>query len=101
MVEDHPLDYANFEGKIPEGNYGAGSVEIWDTGYWFPLDKYKNISSALKDGELEFVLEGNKLEGEFILVRFEHADTKNAWLLIKKTDDNSTHKKYDANEIKS
>lgn len=56
LVEDHPLDYANFEGEIPEGNYGAGKVEIWDSGTWQPYAKFKDISKAMKKGLLEFIM---------------------------------------------
>ncbi|MCD7977129.1 MAG: hypothetical protein LUG51_08210 [Tannerellaceae bacterium] len=58
MVEDHPLEYANFKGLIPEGNYGAGIVEIWDSGYWIPAENFHEVGKALEDGMLEFVLKG-------------------------------------------
>src|SRR3954452_5862659 len=66
-VEDHPLDYGDFEGVIPEGNYGAGSVMVWDTGTWEVVGE--NPSKELADGKLKFFLHGKKLEGEWTLVR--------------------------------
>ena len=83
-VEDHPLDYGDFEGVIPEGNYGAGSVMVWDTGTWEPADN--NPSEALRDGKLKFTLRGKKLDGEWTLVRMRArsgASGKDEWLLIK------------------
>ncbi|MBI5674838.1 MAG: hypothetical protein HZC48_03265 [Nitrospirae bacterium] len=90
MVEDHPFDYKDFEGVIPEGNYGAGSVIIWDRGFYrHPSVKDKKESEkllrdGLKKGDLKFVLNGKKLQGEFALVRMRK-DEK-SWLLIKKKD---------------
>lgn len=81
-VEDHPLDYANFEGTIPEGEYGAGTVEIWDKGEWFPEG---DVKESLKAGKLVFELKGKKLSGRWHLVRMHKkpGDTKNNWLLIR------------------
>lgn len=83
QVEDHPVDYINFSGIIPEGEYGAGKVKIWDKGKW------KLISGKLKDGSIKFELSGKKLKGEYILVRLKNsprfggeAGTKN-WLIFK------------------
>jgi bifunctional non-homologous end joining protein LigD len=90
MVEDHPLDYQDFEGVIPEGNYGAGSVIIWDRGlYQHPAakDEKENellLLDGLRQGNLKFVLAGHKLRGEFALVRTKQ-DEK-SWLLLKKKD---------------
>src|ERR1700722_13789646 len=90
QVEDHPVSYINFSGTIPKGNYGAGTVEIWDKGNFTPIDgKGKEITEklamqGLKNGELKFVLKGKKLKGEFVLVRLKN-DEKN-WLLIKHKD---------------
>src|ERR1043166_6623936 len=85
-VEDHPISYGDFEGIIPEGNYGAGSVMVWDTGTWEPRDD--NPSKALQDGKLKFVLHGKKLEGEWTLVRMRaRSEDKDEWLLIKTGDD--------------
>ena len=86
MVEDHPVEYAKFEGEIPEGNYGAGTVKIWDSGTWQPDAKCKNIEKALKNGLLEFSIEGEKLKGKFALVKMEKSYTPNGWLLIKRHD---------------
>jgi bifunctional non-homologous end joining protein LigD len=81
-VEDHPKDYGDFEGIIPEGNYGAGSVMVWDRGTWEPTSD--EPAKALRDGKLKFVLHGTKLEGEWTLVRMRaRAQGKNEWLLIK------------------
>jgi len=85
-VEDHPLDYAKFEGRIPEGNYGAGEVIVWDRGVWTP---HGDPHAGLKQGKLEFDLAGDKLSGEWVLVRLrgrERSDKPN-WLLIKHGDD--------------
>ncbi|HZV81914.1 MAG TPA: non-homologous end-joining DNA ligase [Geobacteraceae bacterium] len=90
MVEDHPLAYRDFEGVIPEGNYGAGSVIIWDRGsYRHPAaqDEQENellLQAGLRKGDLKFVLEGEKLRGEFALVKVR-TDEK-SWLLLKKKD---------------
>jgi bifunctional non-homologous end joining protein LigD len=90
MVEDHPFDYKDFEGVIPEGNYGAGSVIIWDRGsYHHPSAKGRRESEqllrdGLKKGDVKFVLNGEKLQGEFALVRMRK-DEK-SWLLLKKKD---------------
>jgi bifunctional non-homologous end joining protein LigD len=94
MVEDHPLDYKDFEGIIPEGSYGAGSVIIWDRGFYHhPSTRNENESEkllldGLGKGDLKFVLEGEKLHGEFALVRMRK-DGK-SWLLLKKKDRNAT-----------
>ncbi len=99
MVEDHPYDYKDFEGNIPEGNYGAGQVEIWDSGTYEPIEKTKiseekELLKQLKEGSLKFILNGEKLKGEFALVKMKNAEN-NAWLLIKHKDA-STKKSYDA-----
>jgi bifunctional non-homologous end joining protein LigD len=92
MVEDHPYDYRNFEGIIPAGNYGAGTVIVWDEGTYEPLnptgDKKADEKALLKQvkaGSLKFSLHGSKLNGEFALVRLKNAEN-NAWLLIKHRD---------------
>lgn len=90
MVEDHPYDYKDFKGNIPEGNYGAGQVEIWDQGTYEPLeesqlDAEKQLLKQLKSGSLKFILKGKKLKGEFALVKM-HTGEENAWLLIKHND---------------
>jgi bifunctional non-homologous end joining protein LigD len=91
-VEDHPLEYQYFEGVIPKGNYGAGTVEIWDHGYYTlhetddakSIEKY--ISAGLKKGHIAFLLHGEKLNGEFVLQKLKPDPDDNSWLLIKKTD---------------
>lgn len=79
-VEDHPLDYINFTGVIPKGNYGAGTVEMWDQGNY--IAEVKDMRSGLKKGHLRFVLEGKKLKGEFHLVKTKGQE-QNTWLLFK------------------
>jgi bifunctional non-homologous end joining protein LigD len=85
-VEDHPLDYANFEGTIPEGQYGAGTVEIWDRGTWTPEG---DLEAGLRNGELKFKLNGQRLKGGFVLVRLKprDRDRNENWLLIKERDE--------------
>src|SRR5215510_7636693 len=67
-VEDHPLDYGDFEGTIPEGQYGGGTVQLWDRGYWMPAG---DPHEGLKKGDLKFVLEGGRLHGSWVLVRMK------------------------------
>ena len=85
QVEDHPLDYGAFEGNIPVGNYGAGSVMLWDTGTFKPVGKIP-AAQQIADGELKFELAGEKLHGGFVLIRMKHAKKKE-WLLIKHRDE--------------
>ncbi len=92
MVEDHPYAYKDFEGIIPEGNYGAGTVIVWDEGTYTPIDETKgkkaqerSLSKQLKSGSLKFRLSGSKLNGEFALVKTNMA--QNSWLLIKHKDE--------------
>jgi bifunctional non-homologous end joining protein LigD len=80
QVEDHPLDYARFEGTIPEGEYGGGTVMVWDIGRWELLGG--DPEAALEEGKLHFKLDGKKLRGEWALVRFKRGG-ENAWLLLK------------------
>jgi bifunctional non-homologous end joining protein LigD len=100
MVEDHPLDYASFEGVIPKPNYGAGMVEIWDQGTYEDMEEKekskaeKKLLSDLKKGSLKIALNGKKLQGEFALVKMKNADEKNAWLLIKHKDEFAVNKSY-------
>jgi bifunctional non-homologous end joining protein LigD len=84
-VEDHPLSYAKFEGRIPEGNYGAGTVLLWDLGTWAPLGDVP-IDKQLERGDLKFMLFGQKLHGTFGLVRMKSRSKQDEWLLIKKKD---------------
>ena len=86
QVEDHPVSYFDFEGIIPAGNYGAGTVMVWDVGTWEPLG---NPSETLRKGDLKFSLNGEKLNGEFALVHIKsrRPDSKGTeWLLIKHRD---------------
>ena len=93
QVEDHPFDYKDFEGIIPEGNYGAGTVMVWDEGTYEPLAvtdttkaaQEKVLRKELRDGSLKFRLNGTKLKGEFALVRTKGRDDR-SWLLIKHRD---------------
>src|SRR6185312_1806356 len=82
QVEDHPVDYADFEGVIPEGEYGGGTVMVWDIGVYAP-ENTDNVSKALAKGELKFVLLGKKLKGSFVLVRTRERQ----WLLMKHRDE--------------
>ena len=81
QVEDHPVDYAKFEGVIPEGEYGGGTVMVWDYGTYQP-ENTDNVAEALRKGELKFTLDGQKLKGSWVLVRTRDRQ----WLLIKHRD---------------
>src|ERR1043165_1902216 len=93
MVEDHPYNYRKFAGIIPEGNYGAGIVEIWDQGEFSDLDNSdkktaeKKLKAGLHAGNLKFKLYGKKLKGEFALVILRNGTQENAWLLVKHKDE--------------
>jgi bifunctional non-homologous end joining protein LigD len=96
MVEDHPFDYRNFEGVIPEGNYGAGTVMIWDEG-WYEVPGAGNkismqseMSNQLTKGHTTVLLHGQKLRGEYQLIRLKKRQNQNNWLLFKKVDDYSS-----------
>ena len=85
-VEDHPLDYGDFEGTIPEGQYGGGTVQLWDRGYWESDDP----ENGFRKGDLKFTLHGDKLHGSWVLVRMRHdrdGSKRTNWLLIKHRDD--------------
>jgi len=84
-TEDHPLDYANFEGKIPEGNYGAGTVMVWDRGT-FHVEGNLDALKQLEKGEIKFSLNGEKLRGSFVLVKLKQSEKGNEWLMIKHKD---------------
>jgi bifunctional non-homologous end joining protein LigD len=95
FVEDHPLEYGDFEGVIPEGNYGAGSVIVWDRGVYTIVDPPGNPADAVRKGKLDIVMHGFKLNGAFTLVRTGGRPTsspkdKQNWLLIKKRDEYAT-----------
>jgi bifunctional non-homologous end joining protein LigD len=106
MVEDHPLEYGKFEGIIPEGNYGAGTVMVWDEGTYHALETpgteeagEKALLKGLKSGNIKFVLEGTKLKGEFTLVKIRSNTSKgNEWLLIKKKDKHASAKDVTAKD---
>src|SRR5215203_371116 len=87
-TEDHPLGYGDFEGTIPQGEYGGGTVMLWDRGFWAPEDG-GDPEAALRKGDLNFVLAGTKLQGSWVLVRMRHdreRGNRNNWLLIKHRD---------------
>ena len=86
QVEDHPIDYASFEGVIPEGEYGGGTVMVWDKGTW--TSESPDPAAALQKGDLKFTLHGKKLNGSWVLVRTRGfgSSTKTSWLLIKHRD---------------
>jgi bifunctional non-homologous end joining protein LigD len=83
-VEDHPIDYADFEGEIPAGQYGGGAVETWDRGTWEPLS---DPDEGMRKGEMKFVLKGQRLNGRFTLARLHQRGKQEAWFLIKGHDD--------------
>src|ERR1700744_4133662 len=85
-VEDHPLEYGDFEGTIPKGQYGGGTVQLWDRGYWESDDP----EGGFKKGDLKFTLHGEKLHGSWVLVRMRHdrnGGKRTNWLLIKHRDE--------------
>src|SRR5689334_1043514 len=84
-VEDHPIDYGSFEGNIPPGNYGAGSVMLWDSGTYTVLEGVPP-EKQIERGDFKFALHGTKLNGAFALVRMKKGQKGNEWLLIKKPD---------------
>ncbi len=87
-VEDHPLDYGDFEGTIPKGQYGGGTVMLWDRGYWEP-EGDKTPEQALRNGDFKFTLDGDRLNGSFVLVRMRshEGEKRTNWLLIKHDDE--------------
>jgi bifunctional non-homologous end joining protein LigD len=87
-VEDHPLDYGDFEGTIPKGEYGGGVVQLWDRGYWAP-EPGVDPQAALKAGDLKFVMEGERLHGGWVLARMKRraGEKRDNWLLIKHRDE--------------
>ena len=95
-VEDHPLDYGDFEGTIPKGQYGGGTVQLWDRGYW----DSDNPDAGFKKGDLKFNLDGEKLHGSWVLVRMRHdrnGGKRTNWLLIKHRDEYA--REGEANDI--
>lgn len=102
QVEDHPYDYKDFEGVIPEGNYGAGFVYVWDKGSYELLhddgkDFDKEANKEIREGNLKIRMKGKKLKGEFALVKMKNSDD-NAWLLLKHKDDYAVKEKYDSED---
>jgi bifunctional non-homologous end joining protein LigD len=98
MVEDHPYDYRNFEGIIPAGNYGGGTVIIWDEGTYQPMEaeglskkeQEKLLLKQLASGDLKLQMHGKKIKGTFALFQLKKAEGGNAWLLVKKKDEFSS-----------
>ncbi len=87
-VEDHPLDYGDFEGTIPKGQYGGGTVMLWDRGYWAPEPGFEDVAASLAKGELKFVMQGGRVGGSWVLVRTRRDERGRAnWILIKHRDD--------------
>lgn len=85
QVEDHPVEYGSFEGIIPEGEYGGGTVMVWDHGTWTP--ESPDVDAAIKKGDLKFTLHGAKLKGSWVLVRTRgFGGKRSSWLLIKHRD---------------
>jgi bifunctional non-homologous end joining protein LigD len=102
QVEDHPVEYSNFEGAIPAGEYGAGVVMVWDRGTWEP--ESADVDAALQEGELKFTLQGTKLKGSWTLVRtpgFGKNPLRSAWLLIKHRDQYASEKDITEEEPRS
>ena len=98
-VEDHPLDYGSFEGTIPAGNYGAGTVQMWDTGEWEPQED--DLDAAFARGNVKMVLHGERLSGKWALIRLKgdrgRPSKRNNWLLIKEKDEYAVPGEGDAN----
>lgn len=88
MVPDHPVDYVEFEGIIPEGSYGAGPVVVWDSGTYEGLDTGDPMNQ-LAMGKIAFALHGKKLHGGFVLTRLARGETGKEWLLIKRRDEHA------------
>jgi bifunctional non-homologous end joining protein LigD len=101
QVEDHPLEYGDFEGVIPEGEYGGGTVMVWDNGEWLP--ESDGVEKALEKGDLKFTLRGKKLKGSWVLVRTHGYGSKEgkSWLLIKHRDDFASQKDVALEEPRS
>jgi bifunctional non-homologous end joining protein LigD len=101
QVEDHPLEYGEFEGVIPEGEYGGGTVMLWDNGEWVP--ESDDVEAALEKGDLKFKLEGKKLHGSWVLVRTRGFGRKpdKSWLLIKHRDKYASNKDITASQPRS
>jgi len=110
FVEDHPLDYGSFEGIIPRGNYGAGTVMLWDEGTYVERgsegrkDSEAAMREGLAKGHITFILDGHKLKGEFALIQLKKDKAQKAWLLVKKRDGHSSIKRnqdFDPTSVKT
>src|ERR1700678_3727608 len=101
QVEDHPIDYAAFEGVVPEGEYGGGTVMVWDNGTWEP--EGAGAEAGLEKGDLKFKLFGKKLKGSWVLVRTRGfgSSTKPSWLLIKHRDQYASTEDVTAKKFRS
>ncbi len=88
-VEDHPMEYGGFEGIIPAGQYGGGTVMLWDQGTWAPQPGHEDVDAGLRSGQLKFTMDGTKMHGKWALIRMalRPKETKPSWLLIKEHDD--------------
>jgi DNA ligase D-like protein (predicted 3'-phosphoesterase) len=98
-VEDHPMEYASFEGQIPIGEYGAGTVMVWDAGYYSNLMEKKagkSMAECLEDGHIEIALKGKKLEGNYALIHSRVGGQEKNWLLIKMRSAETKSKKLSA-----
>src|SRR6195952_4384853 len=90
QVEDHPMEYGGFEGIIPAGQYGGGTVMVWDQGTWEPQPGHTDVDAALRDGSVKIILHGTKLQGKWALIRMKGraaSEAKQNWLLIKEHDE--------------
>ncbi|APG60299.1 DNA ligase D [Christiangramia salexigens] len=96
-TEDHPVKYLHFKGSIPKGNYGAGEMSIWDSGVYKSAIDSKSIIEQLNEGNLKLIFKGEKIKGEFALVK-TNSEKGDQWLLIKKGDSYSTDLNYDAED---
>ncbi|HXR18033.1 MAG TPA: DNA polymerase ligase N-terminal domain-containing protein [Terriglobales bacterium] len=102
QTEDHPVEYADFEGVIPAGQYGAGTVMLWDRGTWQPEDA--DVDSSLQKGEIKFTLQGKKLQGSWVLIHtrgFGKNPARSTWLLIKHRDQYASTKDVTQDEPRS
>jgi len=102
QTEDHPVEYADFEGVIPAGQYGAGTVMLWDRGTWQPEDA--DVDASLQKGEIKFTLQGQKLQGSWVLVLtrgFGKNPARSTWLLIKHRDQFASTKDVTQDEPRS
>ncbi|MGM9453572.1 DNA polymerase ligase N-terminal domain-containing protein [Legionella bozemanae] len=92
-TEDHPLDYAKFEGIIPEWEYGAGTVMVWDFGHYELIEDKKTMEKALKEGALKFFLHGEKIKGGYAMARTQQKKDKEQWVIFKLDDDEADARK--------